>query len=111
MLSTVNKLRGKIRPANANANIDADTTNSYFASISNSSNYIEPKHKLSAPKNINYITSSTVYYILYKSSLKEQELMVSQAGFSNLFPLQSVSPFRPPTITALNRHFSSSVEK
>ena len=64
MWSTVNKLRGKIPPANANSNIDADEFNSYFASTSNSSNYIEPTHKLSAPHNINYITSSTVYYIL-----------------------------------------------
>ena len=40
--STVNKMLGKILPANANSNIDADTFNSYFASISNSSNYIEP---------------------------------------------------------------------
>ena len=53
MWSTVNKLRGKIPPANANSNIDADTFNSYFASISNSSNYIEPTHKLSAPHNNN----------------------------------------------------------
>ena len=67
MWSTVNKLRGKIPPANANSNIDADKFNSYFASISNSSNYIKPTHKLSAPHNINYITSSTVYYILNKS--------------------------------------------
>ena len=67
MWSTVNKLRGKIPPANANSNINADKFNSYFATISNSSNYIEPAHKLSAPHNINSITSSTVYYILYKS--------------------------------------------
>ena len=67
MWNTVNKLRGKIHPANANSKIDADTFNSLFASISNSSNYIEPTHKLSAPHNINYITSSTVYYILNKS--------------------------------------------
>ena len=73
MWSTVNKLRGKIPPANANSNIDADKFNSYFASISNSSNYIEPTHKLSAPHNINYITSSTVYYILYKSCPKGTE--------------------------------------
>ena len=66
----VNKLRGKIPPANANTNIDADEFNSYFASISNSSNYIEPTHKLLAPNNINYITSSTVYYILNKSCPK-----------------------------------------
>ena len=70
MWSTVNKLHGKIPPANANSNIDADTINSYFASISNSSNYIEPTHKLSAPHNINFITSSTVYYILNESCLK-----------------------------------------
>ena len=69
--STVNKLSGKIHPANANTNIDADTFNSYFASISNSSNYIELTHKLSAPHNINYIASSTVYYILNKSCPKE----------------------------------------
>ena len=67
MWSTVNKLRGKVPPANANSNIDADKFNSYFASISNSSNYIELTHKLSAPHNINYITSSTVHYILNKS--------------------------------------------
>ena len=67
MWSTVNKLRGKIPPANANSNIDADKFNSYFASISNSSNYIEPTHKLSAPHNINYTISSTVYYILNES--------------------------------------------
>ena len=103
--STVNKLRGKIPSANASSNIDADKFNSYFASISNSSNYIEPTHKLSAPHNINYITSSTVYYILYKSCPKEQDLMVSQAGFSNLFPLQSVNPCRPSTTTASSRHF------
>ena len=59
--STVNKLRGKIPPANANSNIDADKVNSYFASISNSFNYIEPTHKLSEPQNINYITSSSLY--------------------------------------------------
>ena len=70
MWSTVNKLREKIPPENANSNIDADTFNSYFAFISNSSNYIEPAHKLSAPHNINYINSSTVYYILNKSCLK-----------------------------------------
>ena len=70
MWSTVNKLRGKIPPANANSNIDADTFNSYFASIFNSSNYIELTHKLSAPHKINYITSSTVYYILNKSCPK-----------------------------------------
>ena len=105
MWSTVNKLRGKIPPANANSNIDADKFNSYFASISNSSNYIEPTHKVSAPHNINYITSSTVYYILYKSCLKEQDLMVSQAGFSNLFLLQSVSPCQASTTTASSRHF------
>ena len=70
MLSTVNKLRGKIPPANANSNIDADKFNNYFASISNSSNYIEPTHKLSAPHIINYIKSSTVYYILNKSCPK-----------------------------------------
>ena len=63
----MNKLCGKNRPANANSNIDADTFNSYFASISNSSNYIEPTHELSAPHNINYITSSTVYYIFNNS--------------------------------------------
>ena len=67
MWSTVNKLRGKIPLENANSNINADKFNSYFATISNSSNYIEPAHKLSAPHNINSITSSTVYYILYKS--------------------------------------------
>ena len=39
--STVKKLRGKIHPANANSNIDADKFNSYFASISNSSSYIK----------------------------------------------------------------------
>ena len=70
MWNTVNKLRGKIPPANANSNIDADTFNSYFASISNSCNYIEPTHKLSAPHNINYITSFTVYYIFNKSCPK-----------------------------------------
>ena len=70
MWSTVNKLRGKIPPSNANSNIDADTFNSYFAFISNSSNYIEPTHKLSEPHNINYITFSTVYYILNKSCPK-----------------------------------------
>ena len=68
--STVNKLSGKIPPANANSNIDADTFKGYFTSISNSSNYIEPTHKLSAQQNINYITSSTVYYILNKSCPK-----------------------------------------
>ena len=66
----MNKLRGKIPPANAYSNIDADELNSYFAFISYSSNYIEPTHKLSAPHNINYITSSTVYYILNKSCPK-----------------------------------------
>ena len=71
MWNTVNKLRGKIPPANANSNIDADELNSYFAPISNSSNYIEPTHKLSAQHNINYITSSTVYYILHKSCPKK----------------------------------------
>ena len=71
MWITVNKLRGKIPSANANFNIDAYIFNSYFASISNSSNYIEPTHKLSAPHNINYITSSTVYYILSKNCLEE----------------------------------------
>ena len=71
MWSTVNKLRGKIPFSNANSNIEADKFNSYFASISNSCNYIEPTHKLSAPHNINYITSSTVYYILNKSCLKK----------------------------------------
>ena len=105
MWSRVNKLRGKIHLANANSNIDADTFNSYFASISNSSNYIEPTHKLSTPHNINYITSSTVYYILNKSCPKEQDLMVSQAGFSNLFLMQSVSPCRASTTTASSRHF------
>ena len=70
MWNTVNKLRGKIPPANANSKIDADTFNSYFASISNSSNYIEPTHKLSAPHNINYITSSTLYYIFNRSCPK-----------------------------------------
>ena len=70
MWSTVNKLRGKIPPANANSNIDADTFNSYFAFISNSFNYIEPTHKLSAPHNINYITSSTFYYIFNRSCPK-----------------------------------------
>ena len=110
MWSTVNKMLGKILPANANSNIDADTFNSFFASISNSSNYIEPTHKLSAPHNINYITSSTVYYILNKSALKKQDRMVSQAGFSTLFFLQSVSPCRPSTTTASSRHFFSSVE-
>ena len=109
MWSTVNKLRGKIPPSNANSNIDADTFNSYFAFISNSSNYIEPTHKLSAPHNINYVTSSTVFLI--KVALKEQDLMVSQAGFSNLFLLQSVNPCRPSTTTASSRHFSGSVEK
>ena len=73
MWSTVNKLREKIPPENANSNIDADTFNSYFAFISNSSNYIEPAHKLSAPHNINYITSYTVYYILNKICLKGTE--------------------------------------
>ena len=92
MWSTVNKLRGKIPPANASSNIDAAEFNSYFASISNSSSYIEPTHKLSEQHNINYITSSTVYYILNKSWPKEQDRMVSQAGFSNLFLLQSVIP-------------------
>ena len=67
MWRTVNKLRGKIPPANANSKIDAYTFNSYFASISNSSNYIEPTHKLSAPHNISYITSSTVFYIFDKN--------------------------------------------
>ena len=70
MWSTVKKLRGKIPPASANSNIDADKFNSYFASISNSSNYIEPTHKLSAPHLINYTTSSTVYYIFNKNCLK-----------------------------------------
>ena len=66
----MNKLRGKIPPANANSKIDAYTFNSYFAFISNSSNYIEPTHKLSAPHNMNYITSSSLYYILNKSCSK-----------------------------------------
>ena len=70
MWRTANKLRGKIPPANANSNIDAYTFNSYFASISNSSNYIEPTHKLSAPHNISYIRSSTVFYILDKNCPK-----------------------------------------
>ena len=105
MWITVNKLRGKIPSANANFNIDAYIFNSYFASISNSSNYVEPTHKLSAPHNSYYITSSTVYYIFSKIALKKQDLMVSQAGFSNLFPLKSVSPCRPSTTTASNRHF------
>ena len=105
MWSTVNKLRGKIPPANANSNIDADKFNSYFASISNSSSYIEPTHKLSEQHNIYYITSSTVYYIINKSCPKEQDRMVPQAGFSNLFPMQSVSPCQPPTTIASNGHF------
>ena len=67
MWSTVNKLRGKIPPANANSDIDADKFNSYFAFISNSSHYIESTHKLSEPHNINYITPSIVYYILNES--------------------------------------------
>ena len=45
MWSTVNKLRGEIPPANANSNIDADTFNSYFAYISNTSNYVEASSK------------------------------------------------------------------
>ena len=68
MWRTMNKLHGKIPPANANSNIDADKVNSYFAPISNSFNYIEPTHKLSEPQNINYIPSSTVYYILNPKS-------------------------------------------
>ena len=63
----VSHIKTQVPPANANFNIDADTFNSYFASISSSSNYIEPTHKLSEPHNINYITSSTVYYTLNKS--------------------------------------------
>ena len=70
MWRQTNKLRGKNPPANANSNIDADKFNSHFASISNSSNYIEHTHKLSAPHTINYITSSAVYYIINKSCPK-----------------------------------------
>ena len=65
MWSTMNKLRG-----NVNFNVDSDTFNSYFASISNSSNYIEPTHSLSAPHNKKYITSSSVNYFPMKSGLK-----------------------------------------
>ena len=83
----MNKLRGKIPLANATSNIDADTFNSYFAFISNSSNYIEPTHELSAPHNINYITSSTVYYILVKSYPKG----TGSYGHSNWF-LKLISP-------------------
>ena len=70
MWNTMKKLRGKVPPANANTNIETDEFNSYFASISNSSKYIEPTHKLPAPHIINYITASTVYYILNKSCPK-----------------------------------------
>ena len=63
--------------------------------VSHIKTHIEPTHKLSAPHNINYITSSTLHCILNKIRPKEQNLMVSQAGFSNLFLLQSVNPCRP----------------
>ena len=42
---------------------------------------------------------------LIKVSLKEQDLMVFQAGFSKLFLLQSVSSCRQSTTTASSRHF------
>ena len=70
MWSTVNKLGVKISLANANSIIDADTFNSYFAFTSYSSNCIEPTHKLSAPHNDNYITFSTVFYIINESCPK-----------------------------------------
>ena len=84
------KLCGKIPPANAYSNIDADTFDSYFASISNSSNYIKPTHKLS--HNINYISSSTVYYILNKSCFKGTGSDVLPGWFLKLFSPRSVSP-------------------
>ena len=92
MWNTVNKLRGKITPANANSNIDADELNSYFAFISYSSKHIEPTHKLSAPHNINYITSSTFYYILNKSCPKG----TGSDGFPDWFlKLISLAIFEP----------------
>ena len=112
MWSTVNKLRGKILLANANSNIDADELNSYFASISNSSNYIERTHKLSAPHNINYITSSAVYYILNKSCPKG----TGSDGLPGCF-LKLICPAicEPPVDHLQQLHqagiFSSSVEK
>ena len=53
------------------------------------------------------IISHLLLYIIFliKVALKEQDLMVSQAGFSNLFLLQSVSLCRPSTTTDSNRHF------
>ena len=101
MWSTVNKLRGKIPIAN----IDADKFNSYFASISKSSNYIEPTHKLLAPNNINYITSSTVYYIFNEICPKGTGSDGLPGWFLNRIFLAICELCRPSTITALNRHF------
>ena len=100
----MNKLRRKITSANANSNIDADKFNSYFSSISNSSNYIEPTHKLSAPHNINYITSSTVYYIFNKSCPEGTGSDDLPGWFLKLISPAICEPCRPST-TASSRHF------
>ena len=104
MWCTVNKPREEAPFENAYSDINADTFSRYFASLSYSSNYIEPKHKLSTPYSNNYIASYSVYHLFTKSCPKKQ--IVSQTGFSNLFPLQSVSLCRPSTTTASNGHSS-----
>ena len=92
MWSTVNKLAVKISPANANPNIAADKFNSYFAFTSNSSTILNP-HIRYQHHTILIISHRPLYIIfLIKVALKKQDLMVFQAGFSNLFLLQSVSP-------------------
>ena len=52
-------------------------------------------------------------YIIFliKVALKEQDLMIFQAGFSNLFLLQSVSPVDHLQQLHQAGIFSSSVEK
>ena len=113
MWRTMNKLHGKIPPANANSNIDADKVNSYFASISNSFNYIEPTHKLSEPQNINYIPSSTVYFILNPKSCPKGTGSDGLPGWFH--KLISPAICEPPVDHLQQLHqagiFSSSVEK
>ena len=102
MWSTVNKLRGKIPPANANSNVDADTSNSCFASLTHP-NILNPH--ISYKPHIIIILSHLSLYNTSLVKVNKQDLMVSQASFSNSSLLQSVSPCRPSTTTASSRHF------
>ena len=68
MWNTVNKLRGKATHSTTNCsnNLDADSLNKYFASMSTTTTYVEPLLKSTVISHQHHLNSRTIYHLLTK---------------------------------------------